>query len=81
MIRTDAQLTLMRERLQQAERILELTKQECGHNPVQYPIFSAGIIDIIDSMRADIDAYLATPTAREPSPTQPADHEPVAGRS
>jgi hypothetical protein len=74
MIRTDAQLALARERLQQAERILELTKQECGHNPVQYPLFSAGIIDIIDSMRADIDAYLGVAPVRDPAP-HPSDQE------
>ncbi len=73
MIVNDAELDVVQRQLERAERILELTKEECGHNPVQYRIFSAGIIDIIDSMRADIDAYLAT------SPTTPsAECEPAA---
>jgi hypothetical protein len=78
MIRNDAQLALTRERLQQAERILEATKQDFGHNPVQYRLFSAGIIDIIDSMRADIDAYLGVAPARDSVP-QPSDHEVASG--
>ena len=78
MIRNDAQLALTRERLQQAERILEATKRDFGHNPVQYHLFSIGIIDIIDSMQADIDAYLGATPAREPVP-HPSDHVPVPG--
>ncbi len=58
MIRTDAQLAVARQRLAKAEAMLDDTKREVGHNPVQYPFFSAGLIDLIDSMRADIDAYL-----------------------
>ncbi len=67
MINTDAELGVVRDELRRAEAVLESTKRKFAHNPVQYDLFSAGIIDIIDSMRADIDAYLGGPPAREPA--------------
>ncbi len=65
MITNDAGLELVREQLQRAERILEANKRDFGHNPVQYDLFSANVMDMIDEMRADIDAYLGTTTPRE----------------
>ncbi len=65
MILSDAGLEVTRDQLRRAERILELTKQEVGHNPVQYHLFSAGVIDMIDSLRAEIDAYLGVTPARD----------------
>lgn len=60
----DAGLEVLRDQLRRAERILELTKQEVGHNPVQYRLFSQGIIDLIESLRADLDAYPGVAPAR-----------------
>lgn len=77
MIRTDAQLVLARRNLQQAESILEANKRDFGHNPVQYRLFSMGIIDIINSMRDDIDAYTGEVTPRER--VAESEYEPAVG--
>lgn len=78
MIVNDAELEVVQSQLRKAEHILELTKREVGHNPVQYHLFSSGIIDLIDSLRADIDAYLGVTTAREPV-THPPDQQVTSG--
>jgi hypothetical protein len=58
MIADDDDLRRTRERLHQAEAALDATWREVGHNPVQYKLFSDGLIDLIRSFRADIDSYL-----------------------
>lgn len=63
MITNDNELRITRERLRQAESILESTRRDfLPHNPVQYRLFAGTTIDLIQSIRADIDAYLGIGT-------------------
>lgn len=63
MIRDDAGLAHVRDQLRRAESILESYRREfLPHNEVQYRLFSGSTVDLIRSMRADIDAYLGIGT-------------------
>jgi hypothetical protein len=59
MITNDNELQITRERLRLVESALEATRRDfLPHNEVQYRLFSGTTIDLILSIRADIDAYL-----------------------
>jgi hypothetical protein len=62
-ITNDNELRITRERLAQAESILDSCRRDfLPHNEVQYRLFAGSTIDLIQSMRADIDAYLGIGT-------------------
>lgn len=59
MITNDDELRITRERLRLAEAALEAARRDfLPHNEVQYRLFSGSTIDLIQAIRADIDAYL-----------------------
>jgi hypothetical protein len=59
MITNDNELRLTRERLQLAEAALDACRRDfLPHNEVQYHLFAGSTIDLIQSIRAEIDAYL-----------------------
>jgi hypothetical protein len=63
MITNDNDLRSTRERLRQAESIFEATRRDfLPHNEVQCRLFSGTTIDLIQSIRAEIDAYLGIGT-------------------
>jgi hypothetical protein len=58
-IRTDAELEVVRQQLHLAEAALDACRRDfLPHNEVQYRLFAGSTIDLIQSLRADIDAYL-----------------------
>ncbi|MGL4552973.1 MAG: hypothetical protein ACRC33_17495 [Gemmataceae bacterium] len=63
MITDDNELRITRERLRLAEAALESSRRDfLPHNEVQYRLFAGSTIDLIQSIRADIDAYLGIGT-------------------
>jgi hypothetical protein len=59
LITNDNELRITRERLRLAEAALEATRRDfLPHNEVQYRLFAGSTIDLIQSIRAEIDAYL-----------------------
>jgi hypothetical protein len=65
MIHNDEELLRARQRLRDLEEILDSTWREVGHNPVQYKLFSAGTIDLIQDFRREIDEYLEPGTTKQ----------------
>lgn len=65
MITTESELDLVREQLHRAESALQATRRKFADNPIQYRLFSETTIDLIRSLRADIDAYLGVAPTRE----------------
>jgi hypothetical protein len=58
-ITNDAELEVVRKQLQRAEAALEACRRDfLPHNEVQYRLFAGSTIDLIQSLRAEIDAYL-----------------------
>jgi hypothetical protein len=59
MIANDNELRITRERLALAEAALDACRRDfLPHNEVQYRLFAGSTVDLILSIRADIDAYL-----------------------
>ncbi len=59
MITNDAELEVVRQQLHRAEAALDACRRDfLPHNEVQYRLFAGSTIDLIQSIRADIDAYL-----------------------
>src|SRR4051812_33262383 len=59
MITNDNELRITRERLRLAESALDAYRRDLlPHNEVQYHLLAGSTIDLIQSIRADIDAYL-----------------------
>ncbi len=59
MITNDNELRITRERLHLAESALDAYRRDLlPHNEVQYHLLAGSTIDLIQSIRADIDAYL-----------------------
>jgi hypothetical protein len=58
-IRNDVELEVVRKQLHRAEAALDACRRDfLPHNEVQYHLFAGSTIDLIRSIRADIDAYL-----------------------
>ena len=68
MITNDNELRITRDRLRLAEAALDACRRDfLPHNEVQYRMFAGSTIDLIHSIRGEIDAYLglAPATARK----------------
>ncbi len=65
MIRNDAELAVTRQQLDRAERALRSLREEVEpHNPARFRLMAESYIDMIQRLRAAVDAYLGVVPVR-----------------
>src|SRR5437660_1576640 len=57
-ITNDTELEVVRQQLRKAEAALDACRHDFRDNEVQYRLFAGSTIELIQSIRAEIDAYL-----------------------
>src|SRR5947209_15300336 len=57
-ITNDTEVEVVRQQLRKAEAALDACRRDFRDNEVQYKLFAGSTIDLIQSIRAEIDTYL-----------------------